>query len=280
MGGPADRATCQDAGVSDEHLHHVIHPGTGPHALLLHGALGSRSYWDDNLPALAAVCRPVVIELWGHGRSPSPTDPSRYEPEAYADEINHLVDQLGGAPVWLIGQSMGAALMMHYALGHPERVIGLVITNSSSAFAVPETWQERNRTMVAERVAEVEQHGVEILRDSWINPGRSRRISEAVRAELAAEFGEHTDEGIIGSFRYTNYSLPLGDRLTEIAVPTLLTNGTDEERFQELLHRVALVPGIEVVDLPASHAVNAHDPEGWNAATVAFMEGIGSGSVG
>jgi len=254
-----------------DHLHAVQHPGTGPGALVLHGALGSRSYWDDNIEALSTVCRPRVLELWGHGRSPSPADPARYEPSGYVDELDHHRTELSDDRVWLIGQSMGAALVMNYALAHPERVIGMVITNSSSAFAKPEWWQERNRTMVKERADEVEAHGPEILRDSWINPGRSKRISADVRARLADEFSEHTGPGLVNSFLVTNYSLPLGERLREIAVPTLLTNGIQEEQFQGLLHRVAMVPGIEIVELPGAHAVNAHDPPGWNDAVTSFI---------
>ena len=125
--------------------------------------------------------------------------------------------------------------------------------------------------MVQKRADEVEELGVESLRDSWINPGRSQRISEPVRQKLAVEFGEHDPRGVAGSFRITNYSLPLGDGLTQISVPTLLTNGVDEERFQRLLPRCRLIPGLEIVELPASHAVNAHDPQGWNEAATEFI---------
>ena len=265
--------------MTDQHLHAVVHDGDGPFALILHGALGSRSYWDDNLEALKTVCRPVVLELWGHGRSPSPEDPKRYEPEAYVDEIERLRLELGGEDVWLIGQSMGAALMMHYAVARPAHVLGLIVTNSSSGFAKPADWEERNRTMVQQRAAEVEEHGVEVLRDSWINPGRSKRISEPIRAKLADEFSEHDPVGISGSFRYTNYSLPLGEKLRDIAAPALLTNGIDEERFQVHLTRAKWIPGLEIVELPASHAVNAHDPEGWNAAVVEFISRDRSGAA-
>ena len=75
-----------------EHLHAVIHDGDGPVAFLTHGALGSRSSWDDNLGALKTVCRPVVIELWGHDRSPSPTDPEQYRPLSYVAEFERLAD--------------------------------------------------------------------------------------------------------------------------------------------------------------------------------------------
>jgi hypothetical protein len=56
-------------------LYYDVHAGTGPYMLLVHGFLSSRSQWRLNLAALAGVVRPVVVELWGHGRSPAPTDP-------------------------------------------------------------------------------------------------------------------------------------------------------------------------------------------------------------
>ena len=257
--------------VNSEQLHVVRHEGSGPPAVLVHGALGSRSYWRDDIDALRRVCQPVVVELWGHGRSPSPADSDRYKPSGYAVEFEQIRKDLGVNRLWLIGQSMGAALVMHYAVTHSERVAGLIITNSASGFADPEEWRERNRTMVSKIADQVDSEGVECLRDSWINPGRSSRINRATLALLADEFSEHSPQGISASFRITNYSLPLGESLRKISAPVLFTNGIEEERFQKHLPRVKQIPQIEIVDLPASHAVNAHDPQGWNAAATAFI---------
>lgn len=257
--------------VTNEHLHAVVHSGNGPVALFVHGALGSRSYWNDNLAALQQVCQPVVVELWGHGRSPSPDDPTRYEPSGYVDEFERIRQELGAPNIWLIGQSMGAALVMHYAVALPHRVAGMIITNSASGFADPIEWQERNRTMVSKIADQVDEEGVECLRDSWINPGRSKRISAATLSFLDEEFSEHSARGISLSFRITNFALPLGNSLQEISAPVLFTNGIEEQRFQKHLPRVKLIPQVEVVELPASHAVNAHDPKGWNRAAADFI---------
>ena len=258
--------------VSTEHLHAVVHEGRGPFAVLVHGALGSRSYWHENISALQEVCRPVVVELWGHGLSPSPTDLGRYEPAGYIAEFDHLRTELEAEQIWLIGQSMGAALVMHYAVSKPHHVLGLVITNSASGFAEPEEWRERNRTVVRQIADQVDAEGVECLRDSWVNPGRSRRIGDDTLALLSKEFSEHSPQGITASFRTTNYSLPLGDLLADISAPVLFTHGAEEQNFQKHLPRVKLIPQIEIVDLPASHAVNAHDPEGWNRTAVDFIK--------
>ncbi len=264
----------------EPHLNYVVHPGDGPAALLLHGILGSRSYWNDNLAALSRVCRPVVMELWGHGGSPSPSEPSRYLPQSYVAEFEHIRTQViapPGEPVWLIGQSMGAAVLLHYALTHPENVIGVVLTNSASAFSDLDTWAARTKTVTEERALDVESGGMEIMRDSWINPGRSKRISADVRAKLDEEFSQHSAVGVVGSFRITNPRLPLGDQLADISVPVLLTNGVEEERFQPLLPQARKIPGIEIVDLAASHAVNAHNPTDWNAAVTEFMRRVNAG---
>ena len=42
--------------------------GQGPYMLMVHGFLSSRAQWRINLPALGAFCRPVLLELLGHGR--------------------------------------------------------------------------------------------------------------------------------------------------------------------------------------------------------------------
>ena len=267
-----------DTHLSDMHLNYVEHPGNGPTALLVHGVLGSRSYWDDNIPALSQVCRPVVIELWGHGSSPAPRNTDRYHPASYVEEFEHirkLVSDRGNG-IWVIGQSMGAALTLHYALAHPEKICGIVLTNSASAFSDQATWAERTKTITHQRALDVETGGMEAMRDSWLNPGHSKRISAPVRAKLAEEFSQHSAEALVHSFRITNPQLPLGERLADISVPALLTNGTQEERFQPLLQQALKIPSIEIVNLAASHAVNAHAPQSWNAAVLDFMARVSS----
>jgi 2-succinyl-6-hydroxy-2,4-cyclohexadiene-1-carboxylate synthase len=59
-------------------LYYDIHDGTGPYVLMVHGFLSSRAQWRPNLAALACVTRPVVLELWGHARSPAPEELALY----------------------------------------------------------------------------------------------------------------------------------------------------------------------------------------------------------
>ncbi len=255
-------------------LNRVVHDGQGPYALLVHGALGSRSYWAANVQALAQVCRPVVVELWGHGRSPSPQDPAHYGPDAYVEQFELLRQELDVSSWVTIGQSMGAALTLRYGLTHPDRVLAQVVTNSSSAFSTPEVWRQTQLDTATPLAQTVERKGAQILADSWVNPGRSKRVPAEIRELLAAEFAEHTTLGIANSLRHTNSGLPLGERLAAVAHPTLLTLGVDEESFLTLVQRARLIPGLEIAEMAAAHAVNAQAPDAWNQAAVTFLRRV------
>ena len=270
--------TLNNLAVDGPHLNTVVYAGTGPYCLLVHGAVASRSYWYDNIDELSTVCRPVVVELWGHGNSPSPVDAGRYEPDAYVEEFEYLRQDLGADGWFTIGQSMGAALTLRYGLAHPERVLGQIITNSNSTFTEAAVWMQRNHDFVVPHAERVEAEGPGVLRDTWFNPSRSRRLSERLRERLAVEFDQHTAPGIAATLRITNATLPLGDRVMAITRPTLLTNGTLEPGFQKLLESVRRIPGLEEVEINGGHAVNGHDPDAWNRAVVGFIRRLTAGS--
>jgi pimeloyl-ACP methyl ester carboxylesterase len=253
-------------------LNIVEHDGDGPACLIVHGALGSRSYWNENLAALATVCRPIVVELWGHGQSPSPVGDDLYTIESYVEQFDAIRHDLDVERWFTIGQSMGASLVLNYGLVHPDRVIAQIVTNSSSSFADPEEWRQRNNEMVRPTLAnKVRDEGIAAVRDTWVNPSRSKRIPEATRSIMVEEFEEHDPKGLFGSFAITNRDLALGEKVLDVSRPTLLTLGVQEERFLPLVAQARRIPDIEVVDIEAAHAVNAQNASQWNEAAVAFL---------
>src|SRR3990172_5307905 len=86
---------------SAPHLYHEVHGSRGPFLLLVHGMLSSRAQWMLNIEALSAFCRPVVVELFGHGRSPTPDGAGAYSPERYVAEFEALRRSLG-VERWLV----------------------------------------------------------------------------------------------------------------------------------------------------------------------------------
>jgi len=252
-------------------LYSEVHGHDGPFLLLVHGLLSSRAQWLPNLEALSACCRPVVVELFGHGRSPTPDDPGCYRPEAYVAEFERIRRAVGAERWFVCGQSLGAALTLRYALEQPGRVIGQVFTNSNSALA-EDGWAERVRPAMEAQARRLEAEGRRLLAEHPLNPTRSRYLSPEVRAAFVADCALHTPRGIAYTGLYTIPDSSVRSSLGENTVPALLLVGEREERFAA--HRrfaERTIPQLEVVELPAGHAVNLEAPAEFNAALTAFL---------
>ena len=70
--------------------YYEVHQGNGPYLLMVHGILSSRAQWRPNLEALKEVCSPVILEPYGHGRSPSPGGAEYYRPAAYVEAFETI----------------------------------------------------------------------------------------------------------------------------------------------------------------------------------------------
>jgi pimeloyl-ACP methyl ester carboxylesterase len=254
----------------DPLLHYEVHGNRGPHLLLVHGFLSSRAHWLLNLEALSRVCRPVVIELLGHGRSPSPEDSEPYAPDAYVAGFEAIREKLS-TDRWLIcGQSLGAALTLRYSLDYPERVIAQVFTNSNSALA-DQNWAARVMPIMEAQAQQIEREGRAALDKHPFAPTRSRRLPAEAKEALIADYRLHNPKGIAATARHTIPVSSVRGRIAETKVPTLLVVGDREEGFREQARfSEHTIPGIEVVHLNAGHAVNIEDPDGFNTAVADF----------
>lgn len=251
--------------------HYDVHEGTGPYLLMVHGFLSSRAQWLHNLEALSQVSRPVVVELLGHGRSPSPDDPASYHPDAYVAFFDTLRQRLG-VEQWLVcGQSLGAALTLRYAFSHPSRVIAQVFTNSSAGLADPE-WLASRRESASKQADEIDREGRVAVERSPVHPRNAKRLPADVHQALLADTAIHTPEGIARTLRYTTCESPVRDRVGENRVPTLLVCGERERRFASKREFVeGAMPHLQVVGTPGGHAVNIETADEFNTAVVAFI---------
>ncbi len=261
-------------------LHCDVHEGDGPFLLLVHGILSSRAQWEPNLPALCRVTRPVVVELWGHGRSPAPADPGVYHPNAYVAAFETLRERLG-ASRWLVcGQSLGATLTLRYALDHPGRLLAQVFTNSTSALADAE-WVAGIRAGGAEQADAIERGGRAMLEKVPLHPLRARRLPPKVQEALVADAKLLDPRGVADTIRYTVPESTVRERVTENRVPTLLVCGERDSRF-EAQRRFAErhLPHLEVVAVDAGHAVNIEAADAFDAAVIDFLERSGALQTG
>ena len=252
-------------------LHCELHAGRGPYCLFVHGYLSSRAQWLPNLDALSQVVQPVVVELYGHGRSPTPGDLGAYEPDAYVAQFENIRLDLG-AEQWLIcGQSLGAALTLRYALDHPDRITAQVFTNSMSAFATDD-WSERIRPAMAAQARMLQEGGRAAVESHPLNPLRSRRLPPDIRLAFENDLALHDPLGLARTGLYTVPGSPVRMRVIENRVPSLLVAGDRERRFADQRSFAEIsMPLLRVVQLDAGHAVNLDAPQAFNAAVSEFL---------
>jgi pimeloyl-ACP methyl ester carboxylesterase len=101
--------------------------GSGPSVVLLHGLTATRRYVVHGSKLIGKRgYRMVAYDARGHGLSGAPSDASAYEYSDLAADLEAVVDGLGMERVVLVGNSMGAATAMRFALAFPDRVSALV----------------------------------------------------------------------------------------------------------------------------------------------------------
>jgi len=108
--------------------------GTGslPPVAILHGLAGSATAFQPLLTALLPHVRSVVAtDMPGHGFSGDAAGVVTVR--ALFDAMTVALDALLEEPTVLVGNSLGGALALHYAIVRPERVRGVVLLSPVGA---------------------------------------------------------------------------------------------------------------------------------------------------
>ena len=104
--------------------------GEGEVVIFLHGAGGGASGYSNfkgNYPVFAeAGYRSIVPDLIGYGLSSKPDLP-QYDLDLFIAGVKGLVDGLGLKNITLLGNSLGGAVALGYALAYPQDVARLIL---------------------------------------------------------------------------------------------------------------------------------------------------------
>lgn len=224
--------------------------------LMIHGLLSSNAQWDANRDALGRDLRLVMVELPGHGRSAAPGAAEAYRADRILTGLEAVRRDAAVERWWVCGQSLGGAVAVRYCLAHPDRVLGLILTNARAVFGV-------------------DRPGDDVLpastRDLRLHPINATRLPPDVKARLV-DAADAVPLHVFGHFASQLDAWRSSDELSRLQVPVLLVNGRWETRFQpHVAEARAALPQLEVVDLEGGHAINAEQPGAFNAAVVDFV---------
>jgi pimeloyl-ACP methyl ester carboxylesterase len=201
--------------------------GDGPPVVLLHGLSATRRsvvHGSRHLPR--AGYRLIAYDARGHGESdPGP----RYE---YADLVADLEGVLDHAELEravLVGNSMGAATAMAFALEHPERVPALVqITPAYTGYARTGEVEADSWDRMA---SALERGGVDAFVEAAEPDGIPQRWREIAREATRQRMERHRHpEAVAQALREVPRSTAWKglSRLRELDLPVLIVGSRDE----------------------------------------------------
>jgi len=138
--GCSEGSFLQINGIS---LYYEVH-GEGEPLLMLHGGGGSAEHFNPMLPELSERFQVITPDTRAQGRSTDTDEALSYR--QFADDMVALLDSLGIASAYVGGWSDGAAIAIHIAMHHPERVRALLLTAVDlSSEALTETFLEESK---------------------------------------------------------------------------------------------------------------------------------------
>jgi pimeloyl-ACP methyl ester carboxylesterase len=241
----------------------------GMKILLIHGHPFDHTLWDPQAAALREAGHEVITpDLRGYGLSPASVGEITYLSDFAAD----LATATDAARLIVGGVSMGGQIAMEFYRQYPDRVAGLILSDTSP---VGETEDGRKyRNDLADRLLAEGMAGYadEVL-DKMITPAHVEELPEVadhVRRMMLATSPRGAAAALRGRAERPDYQ----QDLARVRVPTLILVGAEDAYTPiadaELIRD--LVPGSElVVVADAGHLPGLERPAEVNAALVTFL---------
>ncbi|MEU0451443.1 alpha/beta hydrolase [Streptomyces sp. NPDC006129] len=255
-------------------------PDASPGVLLLHGLMGRASHWAPTARWLSGRYRAVALDQRGHGRSDKPPQ-GAFTRDAYVDDAEAALEQLGLAPVVLIGHAMGALTAWQLAAKRPDLVRGLVICDmraSALGAASQREWDQwfKSWPLPFATLADVRKWFGED--DPWVerpNPARGEFYAEVMAESPDGWRPVFEPEQMLRSRETWVYDAHW-EELAQVQCPALVVRGLDGElgraEAQEMVRVLPRGQYAEVAD--AGHLVHYDQPEAWRAAIEPFLDAL------
>lgn len=241
----------------------------GPWLVMSHSLGCDVTMWDEQIAALATRYRVLRYDTRGHGRSEATE--GAYTLDTLAADALALMDHVGvDRAVW-VGFSMGGMIGQTFALKHPQRLLGLVLADTTSEHhATPHAvWEERIRTALEQGMAPLVQPAI----GRWFTQAFRQSHPEAV-APVTRTIASTSPWGWAGCCAAIA-STHTTERLHEIACPVLVIVGEHDIgtplAASLTMHR-HLPDSVLAVIADAAHMTCIEQPHQFNRALRQFLD--------
>lgn len=268
----------------DKFNYQIFGSPQAPKLVFLHGLMGAGANWRKILRDFESHFQILIFDQRGHGRSFQPE--GSYSPEEYAEDLRHILDELGWEKVLLVGHSMGGRNAMAFAHLFPHRVDGLVVedigpTRLQSGVSQTEHLLSLVPRPFASRAEAKKFFMGEFVEKIKHNP-QAKTLAQYFYTNVEEKQGGRVDwrfslEGVLKSLQQGR-AKERWQQWERFNLPILLIRGQNStelphDMFQEMLKRNPKAVGVEIVD--AGHWVHSDQPQKFSSALLQFFRSIG-----
>jgi len=226
--------------------------------LFIHGAGGGLYTWSYQKGFFEKEFNPILIELPGHGESEGEGEE---EIVRYAEHVYAFLKTLSLKKIFLVGHSMGGAIVQTLALTHPEVIKGIVLVGTGARLKVLPMILEGIRNNFAEAVPKINQF-------AFSRKAPSDLIEKGVSLML-----QYKAEILYGDFLACD-RFDVMKEVEKIVLPTLILCGEDDQltpvKYSQFLQ--SRIKGSKLEVLPnAGHMVMMESSQAFNEKIGAFI---------
>lgn len=236
--------------------------GDGLPVVFIHGACEDHSIWNQQVKHFSRLCKTVVLDLPGHGKS----DPLREASiDSYSRLLSSFLEAVGIEKAVIVGHSMGGAIALKFCLKQPAKVLALILVDTGAKLGVHPVFMEAIR-----------KDHVRALKQFVSKYGVSKSTSEQTLKTILNLMCNTSGQTAIADFEACD-SFDVRDQISDIRVPTLIIVGEDDSmtplKWSEFMKEK--IKGSKIRIIPeSSHFPMIENPQELNRAIEEFIREI------
>lgn len=257
--------------MSADTLPYEIH-GTGDPVLFLHGFTGTRETWREVCSHLTGY-QCILVDLPGHGEAEITVSSMK----DCCSQLANLLDKLGINKTHVVGYSMGGRTALSFAIYYPDYIASLILESASPGLKEEAARRERAEKdeQLAQRILE---NGIEAFVDTWQELplfSTQKQLPESMQKNIRDERLSQKEKGLAMSLQTmgTGAQPSWWGHLSELAKPTLLIAGEEDEKFVAMNQMMQKeIPQAEFMLCPgAGHAVHVEKSRNFGKMVNVFL---------
>lgn len=232
--------------------------GCGPKDILLvHGSGGDHTIWGYQVKELRKDFSIAAIDLNGHGRSAFREGDGL---ETYTQDVLAVLERLS-PDTFLVGHSLGGAIVLNVALHYPDRISGLGLIGSGAKLRV--------LPKILELISQDFEGAIDLILSWAFKAGTHPKLLQKAKEQM-----HRNGQKILLRDLLTCDAFDVMNKLNQIKVPALIICGREDKltpvKYSEYLQTHISPATLQVIE-EAGHMVMLEQPGELNRVIKEFV---------